>query len=285
MTPQSRVAPDPRGPASVSFSVGAETVTIALPEPGDPGMPSAFVIGLPKAGSTLLHSMMQSIGECSGLSYFSLATEARRRGVHPQQIPPATDTLYVPYGYLYGGFRGLPPKTTIPQWASGRTILLVRDPRDMVVSLYFSQAYSHTPPGSAGQGKLRAEFYKKRERAISSSIDEFALENAKLISHIFDLVRTKLHELDHKLYRYEDVIFDKLNWLSDMVDYLKIPAKQMHVQSIARRFDKLPETENPGEHIRNVKPGDHRNKLQYKTIMQLNDVWSGILSEFQYSRQ
>jgi hypothetical protein len=86
----------------------------------------------------------------------------------------------------------------------------------------------------------------------------------------------------HRLYRYEDVIFDKLTWTQDMLDYLKFDVPARLVEAVVARNDIVPDDEAPLEHIRHVTPGDHRHKLQPQTIAALNEVFGGVLERFGY---
>ena len=60
-------------------------------------------------------------------------------------------------GRVYGGFRSMPLVFAQSElYRRSRKILLVRDPRDALVSEYFSLAYSHGLPEAEGDGGARA---------------------------------------------------------------------------------------------------------------------------------
>lgn len=274
---------EPGGPPhSVSFGLGGETLTVTLPPPGAPDMDSIFLVSLPKAGSTLLNKMMTQIATAAGLVSFSAPQELRRLGVKPNDTPEILNALFLPKGYMYGGFRGLPGGTQLPSWASGRTVVLVRDPRDMLVSLYFSEAYSHTPPGTGSGGALYDHFQKQREKAQAAPVDDYVKSHGAQYARIYSEMHRKTGAVECKTYRYEDVIFHKKSWLVDMAAYLNIPIKERHVEVIAARNDVVPDEEDPTQHVRRVRPGDHREKLRPDTIAELNEAFRDVLDRYGY---
>ena len=272
------VSPKAATAPSMSFTIEGRQIDVRLPPPGPSS--SVVVLGLPKAGSTLLHGMMENMARDLGLTYFALAQQMYTSGVLPPQVPPEVSQVFVPEGYLFGGFRGVPPKVELPTWASGRTILLVRDPRDMLTSLYFSHAMSHGAPG--GDGAAKARFEQQRAEAQAQSIDDFALERSKLVAHIYRLIDKKLKNIDHKVYRYEDVIFEKVDWLRDIATYLKLPISDGMITDTIAKYDIVPSKESPDKHIRRVTPGDFESKLQPETIRQLDEAFADIYQRYGY---
>lgn len=265
----------------VSFSFGSETVRVTLPESGS-GLPSVFAVGLMKGGSSLLSQVTRALAQTTGLAYFSLTERMFEAGVRPRDIPEAANTLFRERGYLYGGFRSFPPATEMPAWASARTVLLVRDPRDMLVSFYFSHAYSHRQPGAGAGGLLRQQLDRSREEAKSMSPDEFALRRHGEITGQFRAAWRKLSAVEHRVYRYEDVIFAKRGWLQDMASYYALAVPPVTLDAIADRADIIPESERAGQHIRRVTPGDHRDKLKPETVARLDEAFADILVRHGY---
>jgi hypothetical protein len=271
------------GPArEIAFEVYGRPYAFVMPRPGNPSVASVFLVGLPKAGSTLLNQMMRPITAAAGLSFVALQETMYGMGVAPRDIPAAVNDAFEPAGYAYGGFRSLPREFSIPPFAADRTVLLVRDPRDMLTSLYFSLARSHRPPGTAVGETLAAAFNAQRDEANRTSIDDFALEKAEIVINQFRIVRTKLSSIPHRLYRYEDVVYDKLVWARDMVDYLGLKVPASVIEEAVAANDTRPDLEDPTRHVRRVSPGDHREKLREETIVALNARLKPILRRYQY---
>ncbi len=253
-----------------------------MPAPGDPAVPSAFLIGLPKAGSTLLNRLLRPIAAAAGLTFVGLQESLHQGGVGPKDTPAEVNAAFAPFGYAFGGFRSLPGAFELPSYAAGRTVLLVRDPRDMLTSLYFSLAYSHRPPGGGAGGVLAAAFAEQRREVGASDIDTFVLDNVETVLGQFRRVGRKLAHIPHRTWRYEDVIFDKLTWAGEMVDYLDLRVDERVVAEAARDNDVRPEAEDVTEHIRQVTPGDHRAKLRPDTIAKLDEQLAPVLQRYRY---
>jgi hypothetical protein len=210
----------------------------------------------------------------AGLEYRAPASELFQQGVELRK----GSVVFEPHGFAYGSFRYLP--WPLPTFAAGRTVMLLRDPRDALTSLYFSIAYSHRPPGSAQGQKLLRKFEARRADARAGSIDGFVLREAP--GHLRAIEKTMANLPAHRLYRYEDVIFDKLAWTHDMLDFLKLDVPGRLVEAVVARNDIVPDAEAPLEHIRHVTPGDHRNKLQPQTIEALNELFGRVMGKFGY---
>lgn len=98
-----------------------------------------------KGGSTLLFDLLTVLAPAAGLTWFSLNDQMFRLGVKEADIPEEASRLFLPQGYCYGGFRDWPPHD-IPILRSARAVWLIRDPHDMIVSLYHSTVASHRIP-------------------------------------------------------------------------------------------------------------------------------------------
>ncbi|MBA3812152.1 MAG: hypothetical protein H0X27_11035, partial [Caulobacteraceae bacterium] len=140
------------GDRKIAFEVGGHRCALAIPPPGDPGVGTVFLLGLPKAGSTLLARLMTPVVRSAGLTYVAVQDALHGLGVPPGDYPAEVNRAFQPNGYAFGGFRSLPGALALPPYACDRTVLLVRDPRDMLTSLYFSLALSHAPPGGGAGG-------------------------------------------------------------------------------------------------------------------------------------
>jgi hypothetical protein len=236
--------------------------------------PSIFIVGLLKSGSTLLNRIMRPITVAAGLSFRAPASEMFERGL---ELKTAT-VAFEPFGHAYGGFRDLP--WPLPDFAADRTVLLVRDPRDALTSLYFSVAYSHVPPGTADSPRLLRAFEARRDRVRGMSIDDFVLQEAPARAR--QIRRTLANIPRRRLYRYEEIIFDKQAWVEDMVAYLGLSPPPPLVAAVVARNDVVPAEEAPLAHIRRVTPGDHREKLRPETIAALDARFARLMKTMGY---
>ncbi len=247
--------------------------SVELPEP-TPRQKSAYLFAYAKSGSTLMDNMISDYCRQVGTACFSLFGQAFAQGIRTSDVRSDALVCFRPEGFVYSGFRHY-PQFTLPL-ENETIVLLVRDPRDMLVSLYFSIAKSHVIP--KGNAKFKAE----REQAVQQSIDEFVTQRADGYLRQFRRYEKQLDKLNVRVYRYEDVIYDKGPWLRDMVRVIGLPEKPDLIGSIASRFDVVPEQEQEAQHIRQVHPGNHRRKLKPETISKINQTLEPFLSAHGY---
>jgi hypothetical protein len=155
----------------------------------------------------------------------------------------------------------------------------VRDPRDILTSLYYSMRVSHEPPG---EGEHRQSFLRQRAQAEEASIDDFVGSRFLSLEILLDRYVLGLRGMDVRTYRYEDVVHRKRDWLRDIAGFLEIDVAETALAAITARHDMWPADERPDQHIRQVRPGDHRRKLQPETIEYLNQNLSDQWRMFGY---
>ncbi len=158
------------------------TAPVRLP-PATGTRSSVLAFSIWKAGSSLLYALLRELCPHAGLTYFGLDDELFEQDSFKR--PLDVGSVFVDRGYCYGGFRCF-PFYPVPILESARTIWLVRDPRDMLVSLYV-----------------------ERERAKTMSTDEWVGENyaAPLLSLEGCFAQGFTRRSNVAIYRYEDVIF------------------------------------------------------------------------------
>lgn len=186
-------------------------------------------------------------------------------------------------GYLYSNFLSL--ITAIPNISNYLILMMLRDPRDILVSRYFSKGISHTIPNS--DGSKYDNFMNTRRIANELSIDEFALFSADKIFYNL-LEYKKLSEENHanvKLIRFEDMVLDFDKWLDGLLSFCELKVSDETIQTI-KGWNKrsAPKVENIKAHNRKGIIGDYRTKLQPETIEKLNDKFAPILDAFGYDR-
>lgn len=278
--------PSRKAPATTTYCFGLKAggnveLDVPMPRPIE-NRPATFVFGIYKGGSTLLNRMIGEILRESKRRSINLPNLLRQEGWNIDDVVTDLDGMFENDGIVFGGFRSFPGllenSTT---FANANRILMVRDPRDILVSLYFSDAYSHTIPPT-GVAKEKQE--EVRERALAADLNKYALENAQN-------VRTDLLTLGEllgertTLVRYEDVIFDKPALARMICDAIGIEVDATALAEIAKRNDIRPEKEDKKAHIRNVSPGDHKNKLTPETIEQLNETLEPVFDLYYPDQQ
>ncbi|MDJ0630799.1 MAG: sulfotransferase domain-containing protein [Rhodobacter sp.] len=271
-----------QGALEIVFDYNGKSHCIAFPE-ATADLPSLFVIGLPKAGSTLFNRIMHVLCQRAGYQVVPWHNVLRKYGIRPRDFPVNIAEVFLPKGYAYIGFRGLVQHERLPAFAGGRTVYLVRDPRDMVVSQYFSAAYSHPPPGTKADASLLRDFEATREKLQRTPIDDFVLETAPGFLQMHQLTASLLSDLDHRMWRYEDIVLEKQRWIEEVVGYLDLDVPAGVVRNVVARNDVVPTAESKRQHIRRVTPGDHRDKLKPETIARLDEIFAPVLTRYGYT--
>lgn len=266
-----------------------QTVELAMPDGGvlrlelrpDPSRPILFALGVRKSGSSLMNLILLDLAEANGCPVVLLPDVAFKAGYrypdwngHPELFK------ILRRGNLYAGFRDAPTGLFArPAFKTARKILLVRDPRDALVSEYFSSAFSHRMPERNAAGSL---IEKRRGEALQQSVEEYVLAQAKQLNRTIDFYRPLLGDEELRIFKYEDVIFAKPAWIRDMADYFGWIAPDGLVDEIMAKRDLVPTEERPTEFVRKVAPGDHREKLSAQGIAKLNAMLSPTWRQLGY---
>jgi hypothetical protein len=247
---------------------------INIPPPGN--FDAFYLFAMHKSGSTLLNRMMNFALIRSKVPQIAIPEVAFAAGLPENDILNPEEFIFE-RGYCYRGFRVFPGYLRGFDLSEKKKVLLVRDPRDMVVSYYFSMAKSHVIP----QGAIRDQMLALRRTAENLDIDEFCLNHAQFFRREF-LSYQHLFRSDIRIYRYEDIIFAKEEWLREMLDYFGVSIESDHVARIAAENDVRPQEERPHEHIRQVTPGNFRKHLSKTSIERLKVEFEEILNQFEY---
>jgi len=247
---------------------------IVLPSP-KPDFSSKFVFSFAKSGSTLLNDLLFTYCPQMGVPVVSVFDQAFSQGLTTAEVRAESSDVFKNSGYVFSGFRHFPNFDL--DVGNNKCILLVRDPRDMVVSMYYSITKSHVIP--EGNESLR----KNREEALQEAIDEFVLGKMQSYVGQFRTYKEKLQGKQVKVYRYEDVIYDKARWLTEVLDYLEIEKSLPLLNNVVKQFDVIPDSENETQHVRQVHPGNYKKKLSEPAIERLTEKAKDFLSHYNYS--
>jgi hypothetical protein len=248
----------------------------------DAGAPAFFLFGVRKSGSSIANSMAASLAKMNGVNYVDVAGRLFERGVSVAawQNDPGLGAL-LHGGNLYAGFRNAPSGIAgHPMVRGSRQALLVRDPRDALVSEYFSNAFSHSIPE---EGEARAMMMAERSRALKAEIGPYV---RRMAPRMRDTLREYLPFMDNpgmRIYRYESAILDKRWFMQDLCEHFGWQVSAQQLSLILGWADVMPAEENPTEFVRRVTPGDHLEKLDAETIAALDAVLAEELRRFGYA--
>ncbi|MEM1058525.1 MAG: hypothetical protein AAGK14_04690 [Verrucomicrobiota bacterium] len=240
---------------------------------------SVYFFTLHKCASVLMRNTV--LAKVRGLEMRDYASE-----VYEGLRDPGREGEYEPRGYVYGPLRVSTDvnqqasdelvNLTSPEFVRDRiSLIMVRDPRDLLVSAFYSGAYSHS---YSPVPEVRAEQEARRERMQALGLDAYALQLAPQQLLDFErLEQVRAHCRRVTVLRYRDLVerFDEFADALEAVLPLKRGVRrQLYEQSRPR------EEEDLMAHRRSGKVGGFRGKLQPDTIEALNTTLRPVLQSF-----
>jgi hypothetical protein len=246
-----------------------------------------------KAGSMVLHRVLKDICELNRIRYYS-PNEAR------SQLP--FDRMFAGHDFIarkrgcFGPIRFFVPTQALD---TASIILHLRDPRDVLVSMFYSYCYMH-------EGEIeRHTGYRKA--VAEAGIDRFVLDMVgepfygyrgdygigsrykKHVGNVLDRYQRYLEELlgrpNATVVSYEEMVLTFPSWLEKIVSAFDLPAPEETGAVVAARHANSVATEGEEDvwsHKRKVTPGDHREKLEAETIRQLDEILAPVLERLGY---
>ncbi len=166
-------------------------------------------------------------------------------------------------------------------WNQRNIILHLRDPRDVLTSLYFSMAYSH---------KVNEDFKTTddyRDKIVESGIDNYVLQNAERFVSLYNTYCNELLPKENvKFLKYEDMVSDFSTWIKEFMEMFEFPGRDKLIAAYIKNNQRdqyfVVKEEDVNSHRRQVTPGDHKRKLSLETIDKLNQDFEPILQKLNY---
>jgi hypothetical protein len=253
--------------------------TIDIPETERPDQPSSVLLTMHRAGSKIAGRLIGIVHAHGGMPEVDLALMAGKHGERAETFLLAHQNLLSLKGRYFGPLR-FPTVAKLGDYNDNRVILHVRDPRDCLVSKYFSNAFSHELPKPAD---ARAQFLEMRKETLETPIDAFCLRAAKSylgqFERLFEIAKSHPDVLRS---RYEDMIANPVLWARRIARFAKVEMtpelKAAITKAAAFRVDK----EDVNRDRRQVQPGDHLRKLKPETIAELTRIFRRPLKRFGY---
>ena len=244
-----------------------------------------FMMGVRKSGSSMFFKMARALTLHNGYNFVDVAGTLFNKNIKVGQWlrDPAINEI-IKGGNVYAGFRNYPVAAEKnPIFMYARKVLLVRDPRDALVSEYFSNAYSHSLPKATEGTGARENLLAQREIALSTPIDDYVATRARMMARTMAEYQPVLADERTLLLRYEDIIFQKDRMIEDLVRHFGWRCEPAKLKEIVAQVDVRPAEEVSTNFIRKVTPGDHRDKLMPATIERIDRDLAPVLRSFGYA--
>ena len=244
-----------------------------------------------KAGSMVLHRVLKDICELNRIRFFS------------------PNKSMIPFARIFAGEdfiarkRGCfgPIRFFVPTRALGEAsiILHLRDPRDVLVSMFYSYCYMHA-------GEIEPDTGYRKEVA-AAGIDRFVLDMVgepfyeyrgdygigsrykKDVGTVLDRYERYVTELLGRAntiaVSYEEMVLAFPSWLEKICRAFDLtnPEETCAVVTARHANSVAAGEEDVRSHKRKVTPGDHREKLRPETIRELDQVFALVLEKLGYS--
>ncbi len=156
-------------------------------------------------------------------------------------------------------------------------IFLIRDPRDIIVSSYYSFGYTHK---FSTVKEIEEQQRQTRELIRRKTIDAFALEMANATLNHFHTI-DRLSQACNRgiILKYEDMIDNWEKFSLGLTKYLDIGRKTLrHTYKRTRPLENESET----GFRRSGKPGAYKDKFLTSTVDALNIAFAPVLTRFHY---
>jgi len=212
------------------------------------GLPTVFHVTHWKAGSQWISSVLKYAAP----DRFIQPSGAPHGPLGPLGGPFERGRIYAP---VYAPYSRL--KQVIPDDAASRTFVVIRDPRDTLVSWYFSLMYSH-PESTDHITKERREL---REMSKSEGL---ALMASKHLQEVMWIQREWI-QAGARIFRYEDFVRDQQRTFKQVFEFCNLPSSDLGRRLIVFRHNFHVRTwwrmgrENTKSHLRKGVAGDWKN--------------------------
>ncbi len=232
-----------------------------------------------KAGSAFAADVVRSVFLDNGWRCYDFATAAFNAGLNELEHVKSKVRYFENKRSFFGPIRA-EAVSLVPNLPNLTPIIHIRDPRDCLVSYYYSICFSHV---LTGPGPERDRFLRIREYCKSLNVDDFCLEVLTNGDRSFQFLRAAAEANTAAIIsRYEDMVADISDWLRNLVARLPVEVGEDKLARL-KAENEPPIKEDIFCHKRQVTPGDFRRKLKLDSQRKLTAFFFDDLKYFGYS--
>jgi hypothetical protein len=211
-----------------------------------------------KAGSVFVDQVLSQLTGPMGFDHVDLAFQAFQMGRSEHLYCVAQDQVLSTPRCYFGPFRG-PYIRKMRELERLRLVAQVRDPRDCIVSLYYSLKYSHPAPAS---GPARETYERNLSFIQTADFETFVHKQARQYAVRMQVLLNVLERTQQSLLlRYENMVDAPSEWLSSLCKFLQIDTPPRVSDWVSGEMSTNGLVEDVSRHKRQVLPGDFRRKL------------------------
>ncbi|WP_036182038.1 sulfotransferase domain-containing protein [Palleronia rufa] len=243
-------------------------------------MKSVIAVSMHKAGSSIADLIVTDFLREKGYRIDRVALRVMESPLQEPEFFAQYAPNMTPQDTYFGMARH-PGTHDLDMFDRYRVVSQMRDPRDCIVSAYFSFRQSHIMPTDISKAQ---EFAAQRSRLATKDIDTYAMEAApKYLARCTKMRRILTDCPDVLALTYESMVLDTEAWLNRMAEFVDQPLTEPLRARLGGKIHFAVDSEDPKRHKRQVRPGDHRRKLRPETIEAIDDILKPELDFFGYA--
>jgi len=157
-----------------------------------------------------------------------------------------------------------------------KVILFVRDPRDILISDYFSLKYSHNV--------INQKFIDQKREAKKLDLDQFVLKNAENYKKLFNEYKKLFSGDDFTLIKYSTMIKQPKKFKNILIKIFKLNKSKKEINSF---FDEelkqnFKQKINFHSHRKLGTVNLYKKFLKPETIFKLNKIFKSIILKYSF---
>ncbi len=174
----------------------------------------------------------------------------------------------------------------VPKPKSYKTFFVMRDPRDIIVSWYFSARYSHVlvPPIHTMRHNLARLNFQDGLRYLIDTQAEFGLFDCQR-----SWMKAKASNPEIEIFRYEDLARDEASFVHNLFDFLELNIPETSLKTLVNRHsinkrsqDRNSLTGDSKNHYRKGVSGDWQNHFSDSVADYFERVTGDLVSVLNY---
>ncbi len=244
-----------------------------------------------KCASTYVSKFLKLVAKESSLKHFDYAGHIWELGNEinledPFQIEQNCDFLYKQYGEIYGPMR---TPFDFNLRSNLNNIFFLRDPRDLIISKYYSVAYSHPIPSHT---KGKRKFLDLRHQTQKMDINDFFLKQIDdwIIPYYTKYKFMRENSKLSSVHKYEDLKKNPKKIFLEVTKNMNIDISEILIDNLVANFEKPfknkknNRSENIFSHTRSGEIRQFDSELSNKVLSIANDKLEDIIDYWKFKK-
>lgn len=251
------------------------------PDPPRIDKPSVLFFTTHKCASVFVAAILRTAGKHTDFHYLNLGKAVFNvpsvRTNEPEEfMSQAASDLFFPTGEVYGPLRG---PVEVPDAEKYRMVFFLRDPRDVLVSAFYSFGFSHKPPNNPDRVEA---FHRQRERIQAEGIDAFALRRAEewMLPYLTRYKELREASPNALFLSYDEYKDDTRGFLTKLFTFMDMDIPETAIDEISAQATPVQKDVKTDDlsHKRSGRSGQFAHELKPETVEALNDILHEVLT-------